>query len=248
MVTQKTNGEPRNRQVPPKKPTARLALDDSAAGACSDRSHPPDQQAVGLEDADGEVAQAGHGPGGVADADLGGVLGEGGVAEVVQRLDAPAWVAWGNPRPVTVVTCRRRISQDVGGASMGDQPIGVGVLGRHGAGSDHPPSQVQALQEWLEPGDLVDGGGHVGLGQDRPGRWWVGWWLLDGQPGADGTVQRVGVDAGRHPGHGGLAGGPDWSWAWIPTSRKKPGRSNSFAISPEGVDIPVWRPSSRPPP
>jgi hypothetical protein len=41
------------------------------------------------QDADGEVAQAGHGPGGGAGAGLGGVLGEGGVAEVVQRLDAP---------------------------------------------------------------------------------------------------------------------------------------------------------------
>jgi hypothetical protein len=41
------------------------------------------------QDADGEVAQAGHGPWGVAGADLGGVLGKGGVAEVVQRLDAP---------------------------------------------------------------------------------------------------------------------------------------------------------------
>ena len=41
------------------------------------------------QDADGEVAEAGHGPGGVAGTDLGGVLGEGGVADVVQRLDGP---------------------------------------------------------------------------------------------------------------------------------------------------------------
>ena len=45
--------------------------------------------AVGLEDADGEVAQASHGSGGGAGADLGGVLGEGDIADVVQRLDAP---------------------------------------------------------------------------------------------------------------------------------------------------------------
>jgi hypothetical protein len=45
--------------------------------------------AVGAQDADGEVAQAGHGAGGVAGADLGGVLSEGGVADVVQRLAAP---------------------------------------------------------------------------------------------------------------------------------------------------------------
>src|SRR4029450_3609484 len=44
---------------------------------------------VGAQDADGEIAQAGHGAGGGAGSDLGGVLGEGGVAEVVQRLDAP---------------------------------------------------------------------------------------------------------------------------------------------------------------
>jgi hypothetical protein len=45
--------------------------------------------AVETQDADGEVAQAGHGPGSVAGADLAGVLGEGRLAEVVQRLDAP---------------------------------------------------------------------------------------------------------------------------------------------------------------
>jgi hypothetical protein len=39
------------------------------------------------QDADGEVAQAGHGPEGGAGADLGGVLGEGDIADVVQRLD-----------------------------------------------------------------------------------------------------------------------------------------------------------------
>jgi hypothetical protein len=44
--------------------------------------------AVETQDADGEVAQAGHGPGGVAGADLAGVLGEGGVADVVQRLES----------------------------------------------------------------------------------------------------------------------------------------------------------------
>src|SRR2546430_121259 len=41
------------------------------------------------EDADREVAQAGHGSGRVAGADLGGVLGVGDVADVVQRLDRP---------------------------------------------------------------------------------------------------------------------------------------------------------------
>jgi hypothetical protein len=46
--------------------------------------------AVEAQDRDGEVAQAGHGPGGGVGADLGGVLGVGGVADVVQRLDAPS--------------------------------------------------------------------------------------------------------------------------------------------------------------
>jgi|SRR5215211_7807724 len=45
--------------------------------------------AVETQDADSEVAQAGHGPGSVAGADLVGVLGEGRVTDVVQRLDAP---------------------------------------------------------------------------------------------------------------------------------------------------------------
>src|SRR5215203_1292602 len=45
--------------------------------------------AMGVQDADGEVAQAGHGPGGGAGADLASVLGKGGVTDVVQRLDAP---------------------------------------------------------------------------------------------------------------------------------------------------------------
>jgi hypothetical protein len=45
--------------------------------------------AVEAQDADGEVAQAGHGPWSVAGAGLGGVFGEGGVADVVQRPDAP---------------------------------------------------------------------------------------------------------------------------------------------------------------
>jgi hypothetical protein len=35
------------------------------------------------------------------------------------------------------------------------------------------------------------------------------WRLLGGQPGADGTVEGVGVDAGQHPAHGRLAG-------WLP--------------------------------
>ena len=45
--------------------------------------------AAGLEDADGEVAQGGHGLGAAAGADLGGVFAVGDVADVVQGLDAP---------------------------------------------------------------------------------------------------------------------------------------------------------------
>src|SRR6266511_176947 len=72
--------------------------------------------AAGVEDADGEVAQAGHGPGGVAGADLGGVLGEGGVADVVQRLDAPVAAD-----PVG----------QAGGVGLGGGEVGDGV-DRHG--------------------------------------------------------------------------------------------------------------------
>jgi hypothetical protein len=56
--------------------------------------------------------------------------------------------------------------QDVGGLLLADQPVGVGVLGVHGVGSDDPSSQVQALQQRLERGDLVGLGVHLGLGQD----------------------------------------------------------------------------------
>src|SRR6266540_1616460 len=42
-------------------------------------------------------------------------------------------------------------------------------------------------------------------GGDGGGGWW---WLLGSQPGADGTVQRVGVDAGQDPAHGRLARWP----------------------------------------
>ena len=41
------------------------------------------------EHPDDQVAQAGHGVGSGAGADLGGILGEAGVADVVQRLDRP---------------------------------------------------------------------------------------------------------------------------------------------------------------
>ena len=44
---------------------------------------------MSAQKADGKVAQAGHGTRGGAGADLGGILGEGDIAEVVQRLDAP---------------------------------------------------------------------------------------------------------------------------------------------------------------
>src|SRR6266487_5814827 len=73
--------------------------------------------AAGAQDADGEVAQAGHGPGCVAGADLGGVLGEGDIADVVQRLDAPV--------PADPVG-------EAGGACLGGGEVGDGVHG-HGA-------------------------------------------------------------------------------------------------------------------
>jgi hypothetical protein len=82
---------------------------------------------VGAQDADGEVAQTGHGSWCGAGAELGGVLGEGGVADVVQRLDAPvaarpvgqrAGLAWAAVRLVTAytVTVRQRRLVSVSGA------------------------------------------------------------------------------------------------------------------------------------
>jgi hypothetical protein len=45
--------------------------------------------AGGLEDCDAQVAEGGHDLGPVADADLGGVLAVGDIADVVQGFDAP---------------------------------------------------------------------------------------------------------------------------------------------------------------
>lgn len=67
--------------------------------------------AAGAENPDGEVARAGHGPRVGARAELGGVLGNSDVADVVVRLDAPvpsdpvarrAGLAWAAVRLVTV--------------------------------------------------------------------------------------------------------------------------------------------------
>jgi len=55
--------------------------------------------------------------------------------------------------------------QQVGGVLVGDQPVGVLTLGVHGVGGQDPPGQVQALQQWLEPGDFVGLGVDVGLAQ-----------------------------------------------------------------------------------
>jgi hypothetical protein len=73
------------------------------------------------QDADGEVAQAGHGVGRGAGAELVGVLGEGDVADVVQRLDAPV---------------AAHVVGQAGGACLGGGEAGDRVH-RHG-----PPAQL----------------------------------------------------------------------------------------------------------
>jgi hypothetical protein len=50
---------------------------------------------------------------------------------------------------------------------VGDQPVGVLTLGVRCVGRHHLPSEVQPLQQRLEPGDLVGGGLDVGLAQDH---------------------------------------------------------------------------------
>jgi hypothetical protein len=94
--------------------------------------------AVETQDADGQVAQAGHGPGGGAGADLAGVLGEGGVADVVQRLDAAAVAGMVGDGDLAsgqgnqLVVQRGLVGLDepqVGGVLDGDQPLGVLALG-----------------------------------------------------------------------------------------------------------------------
>jgi hypothetical protein len=77
--------------------------------------------------------------------------------------------------------------QQVGGALVGDQPVSVLTLGMERVGGDDPPSKVQPLPQWLDPGDLVGGVVDLGLGQDRtagvsiPASRWtrgLGWWPL----------------------------------------------------------------------
>jgi hypothetical protein len=59
--------------------------------------------------------------------------------------------------------------QHIRGVLVGDQPVGLLALGMERVGGDDPPGQVQPLQQGPEPGDLVGGGLHVGLTQDRTG-------------------------------------------------------------------------------
>jgi hypothetical protein len=59
--------------------------------------------------------------------------------------------------------------QQVGGVLVDDQPVGVLTLGVERVGSDHLPGEVQPLQQRTESGDLVGGGVHIGLRQDRSG-------------------------------------------------------------------------------
>jgi hypothetical protein len=55
--------------------------------------------------------------------------------------------------------------QQVVGVLVGDQPIGVLTLGVEGVGGDDGVGEVQTLQQRPEPGDLVGGVVHVGLGR-----------------------------------------------------------------------------------
>jgi hypothetical protein len=59
--------------------------------------------------------------------------------------------------------------QQVGRVLVGDQPVGVLTLGVERVGRHHLPGQVQPIQQRPEPGDLVGGVVHAGLGQDRAG-------------------------------------------------------------------------------
>jgi hypothetical protein len=97
----------------------------------------------------------------------------------------------------------------------------VGGVVDVGLSEDRPGGVVHHRQQVHRRGTMVAAAAEgLTVDGDRLPRW-VGWWrwLLAGQPGADGAVQRVGVDAGQHAAHGGLAwwpdGGPVWSWASI---------------------------------
>lgn len=100
--------------------------------------------AANAQDPDGQVADGRHGPGRVAGADLGGVLGEGDVADVMQRLDAPVaadevgqaaglawqWVRLVSPHTVMVRHLRSRSADPAGDAKrlggMGEPQTGYG--------------------------------------------------------------------------------------------------------------------------
>jgi len=99
--------------------------------------------AHGGQDADGEVAQAGHDSWGGAGAGLGGVLGEGGVADVVQRLDAP----------VALDSVGQAGGVGLGGSESGDRV--------HGHGAPAP------VGERPDPAGDADRLG--GVGESRPG-------------------------------------------------------------------------------
>jgi hypothetical protein len=87
------------------------------------------------------VAQAGHGPWGVAGTQLAGVLGEGGVADVVQRLDAPM--------PSDVVGQASRAG--LGGGEAGDRVHRHGTPAAAVQGPD-PRVMRMAWVAWGSPG------------------------------------------------------------------------------------------------
>src|SRR5215211_1638889 len=173
MVTHETNGEPRNRQVPPEKPDIPLVLDDSAVGASSYAATGPIRPTnrpwesgvparvsarAGLSVSWAGDAQQGQSPGGVA-----GVCG---AADVVQRLDAAVAAVAGmvgdgdlaSGQGSQLVVRRGLVGldeQQVGGVLDGDQPPGVLALGVQCVGGHHLSGKVQAAQQRPEPGDLV---------------------------------------------------------------------------------------------
>jgi hypothetical protein len=88
-------------------------------------------------------------------AGLGGVLGEGGVADVCNAavVAAVAGVVLGwdvAPRQGGQLAMQGGLvglyDQDVGGVLGGDQPVGVVAMGVQCVGGDDPPGEVQPIQ------------------------------------------------------------------------------------------------------
>jgi hypothetical protein len=140
--------------------------------------------------------------------------------------------------------------QQVGGVLDGDQPVGVLALGMQGIGGDHPPGQVQPVQQGTEPADLVGLAPPRRSGPRHDG--WFGPSRPAGAPaGCGGGRRRAGSCRRWRPpaamvgvGDVGLAGGGGWAASQAPIARSRASasiraRTRRTVASPGGRQTPV---------